>query len=229
MMIRIANATGLITSRAAWRMTWVLFTTLPTWCESSRKLFSTITTAPSTIIPIATAKPASDIRFEDRPHCCIMMKAISMASGRAVITTTAERTSPKKRNRMIATRIEPSISALTAVCTALSTRSVRSYTGLMVTPLGSACWTICSFFLTASTTFLAFSPMRCNAMPSTTSLPSLVTAPKRKDGASLTSATSRTYTGVPARPARTTLPISRTLPTKPRPRTRYCSWPMLRY
>ncbi len=126
MMMRIANAVGLITSRAASRITWVLLTVCPTLWESRRKPFSTITTAPSTIMPMPTARPASDIRLADSPHCCIRMKLISMASGSARITTIAERTSPRNRNRMIATRMEPSTRALSAVLTAFSTSSVRS-------------------------------------------------------------------------------------------------------
>jgi hypothetical protein len=82
MMMRMAKAMGLITSRAASRMTWVRFAALPAWWESRRKPFSTITTAPSTIMPMPMASPASDIRLADRPKCCISRKAISMASGR---------------------------------------------------------------------------------------------------------------------------------------------------
>jgi hypothetical protein len=91
-----------------------------------RKAFSTMTTAPSTIMPMPIAKPASDIRLADSPNWPMPMKAISIASGRVTITTRAERSSPRKRNRTKATSSEPSISARVAVPTALFTRSVRS-------------------------------------------------------------------------------------------------------
>ena len=91
-----------------------------------RNAFSTMTTAPSTIMPMPIARPASDIRLADRPAWPIPMKAISIANGNVMTTTTAERRSPRNRNRMIATRIEPSTKARVAVPTALFTRSVRS-------------------------------------------------------------------------------------------------------
>jgi hypothetical protein len=80
--------------------------------------------APSTIIPMPMARPESDIRLADMPTYCIRMKAMSMASGRVTTTTTADRISPRNRNRMMATRIEPSTSALSAVFSAFSTSSV---------------------------------------------------------------------------------------------------------
>ena len=107
------------------------------------------------------------------------MKAANIANGKAATTTNAERTSPKNKNKMMATNIEPSIKARIAVSIALLTKSVRSYTVLMVAPSGNACLAVVSFALTASTTLLAFSPTRDSAMPSTTSLPSRVTAPVR--------------------------------------------------
>jgi hypothetical protein len=128
MMIMMAKAIGLATSRAASSTTCVRLMGRPdsrAWA-SSRKAFSTITTAPSTIIPMPMARPASDIRLADMPKRCIMMKAKSIASGSVTITTMAERNSPRNRNRITATRIEPSIRALVDVFSALSTISVRS-------------------------------------------------------------------------------------------------------
>ena len=122
----------------------------------------------------------------------MQINAISIASGSATTTTSALRSSPRNRNSTSATRIEPSISARTAVPTAALTSSVRSYTGFTTTPGGSACFTVSSLALMASTTLFAFSPMRARPMPSTTSLPSRVTAPVRGAAASSTVATSRT-------------------------------------
>mmetsp|Transcript_30101 Transcript_30101/g.54779 ORF Transcript_30101/g.54779 Transcript_30101/m.54779 type:complete len:279 (+) Transcript_30101:1250-2086(+) len=128
MMMRMANAIGLATSRAASRIKCVLSIGPPdsfAWARS-RKAFSTMTTAPSTIIPVPIANPASDIRLAERPNWFISRKAMSMASGRVTMTTTAERTSPRNRNRTIATSTEPSTRALSAVFNALATISVRS-------------------------------------------------------------------------------------------------------
>ena len=155
----------------------------------------------------------------------MQMKAISIANGNATTTTSALRNSPRNRNRMIATRIEPSIRARTAVPTAALTSSVRSYTGFTTTPGGNDCFTVSSLALTASTTLLAFSPMRANAMPRTTSSPSRVTAPVRGAPASVIVATSRTKTGVPSSVFSTMLPRSFASWINPRPRTRYCSRP----
>ena len=138
-IMRMANAIGLATSLAASKTALVLSTSSPRSLRSAMILnaFSTMTTAPSTIIPIPTASPANDIKFAERPASPIKMNAISIATGSAAMTTIAERISPRKRNRTIATRIEPSTSARTAVPTASSTKSVRSYTGRRVTPSGS--------------------------------------------------------------------------------------------
>ena len=127
-MMMIANAIGLATSLAAAITAAVRSTFSPCSSRSAmmRKAFSTMTTAPSTIMPMPIARPASDIRFAERPNSPMPMKAISIASGKVTMTTTAERTSPRNRNRITATRIEPSIKARTAVPTALLTRSVRS-------------------------------------------------------------------------------------------------------
>ena len=129
MMMMIAKAIGLITSRAASRIRCVLLIGLPDSraCDSSLKEFSTSTTAPSTIIPVPMARPASDIRLAETPNCCcIRMNAISIASGKVMITTMAERNSPRNRNRMTATRMAPSTSELSAVLSAFWTSSARS-------------------------------------------------------------------------------------------------------
>ena len=127
MMIMMAKAIGLATSRAAARTAAVRLTCSPRACPSAmmRNAFSVITTAPSTIMPMPMASPASDIRLADSPACSLKMKAISIASGKAVITTMAERNSPRNRNSTTATRMAPSIKAISAVDTASSTKSVR--------------------------------------------------------------------------------------------------------
>ena len=128
MMMPIAKAIGLATSRAAASTAEVRSTLSPCSRRSAmmRNAFSTMTTAPSTIMPIPIARPANDMRFADKPALSIQMKAISIASGRVTITTSAERISPRNKNRTTATSNEPSTSARTAVSTALLTNSVRS-------------------------------------------------------------------------------------------------------
>ncbi len=128
MMMRIANAIGAATSRAAASTAAPRSTAIPSALRSAmmRNAFSTITTAPSTIMPMPIASPASDIRLAERPAWRMPMNAISMASGSAMTTTNALRHSPRNRNSTIATRIAPSTSARVAVPTAASTRSVRS-------------------------------------------------------------------------------------------------------
>ena len=100
MMMTIAKAIGLATSLAAASTAEVRLTRSPWACRSAmrRNAFSTMTTAPSTIMPMPMARPASDIRLAERPNCCMPMNAISIASGKATITTSAERSSPRNRN-----------------------------------------------------------------------------------------------------------------------------------
>lgn len=94
MMMRMANATGWATSRAA-------CPTISTReepecvCARWRNAFSTMTTAPSTIMPMPIARPANDMRLADMPKRCMRMKADSMASGSVAITTRADRSSPR--------------------------------------------------------------------------------------------------------------------------------------
>ena len=124
MMIRMAKATGLTTSRAASSTAASRASRPARRSDTTRKAFSTITTAPSTIMPIPTARPPSDIRLAESPVRSIKRKAISIESGTADTTTSAERISPRKRNRTTMTRTPPSRSARWAVPTALSTSSV---------------------------------------------------------------------------------------------------------
>ena len=68
-IMRIANAIGLATSFAAVKTASVRLTLPPCSSRSAmiRKEFSTITTAPSTIIPMPIARPASDIKLAESP------------------------------------------------------------------------------------------------------------------------------------------------------------------
>ena len=69
-------------------------------------IFSTMTTAPSTIIPKSTAP--SDRRFAGMPVNFIIVKAKSIEMGIVVATTSAERTLPIKKIRTMMTIEKPS-------------------------------------------------------------------------------------------------------------------------
>ena len=231
MMINSAKPIGFATSLAASSTALVRLTGSPDLARSVivRKAFSTMTTAPSAIIPIPTASPASDIKFADISVSPMNMNAISIAIGSATITTSAERSSPRNKNSTIHTKIAPATSAVTAVSTASFTKSVRSYTGLRTTPSGKDSLTISTFSFTEFTTFDAFSPTRESVIPRTTSLPSRVTAPKRMPPPCLISAMSLKKTGVPSLTLTTMSPMSVSSATRPKPRTKYCSRPRLTY
>ena len=68
---------------------------------------STMTTAPSTIMPMAIAKPPRDIRLADSPVTFINRKATSTATGKEAMTTIALRIFPRNRKRIRITSIAP--------------------------------------------------------------------------------------------------------------------------
>ena len=65
MMMLTPKITGVATSSTASRMTRMRLSSLR--CPSLVNAFSTTTTEPSTIRPMAIASPPSDIRLADRP------------------------------------------------------------------------------------------------------------------------------------------------------------------
>ena len=88
-----------------------------------RFAFSTITTAPSTIIPIAIAIPPSDIRLADTPKSCIASKAKPTENGIEATTIRLGRHPRRKRNNMMATSSAPCHKAVVMVPTAAPTNS----------------------------------------------------------------------------------------------------------
>ena len=98
---------------------------LPIW-PSRPKVFSTTTTAPSTIRPIAIANPPSDIRFADISSWPMTMKVNSGVKINVQTTIRLDRTSPRKTNNTMTTRMTPSSSTIATVFRAELTRSVRS-------------------------------------------------------------------------------------------------------
>lgn len=79
-----------------------------------RKAFSIITTAPSTIIPVPTARPPRDMRLAESPVRSMSRNAMSIERGTAETATSADRTSPRKRNRTTMTSTPASSSARSA-------------------------------------------------------------------------------------------------------------------
>ncbi len=167
--------------------------------SSRRWALSTITIAASTMSPIATMIPPIDMMFMPRPKYQIGMNEMSTATGRLTIGTSADRRC--RRNPMIRTLTtdSSSIRLSLAVATDSRIRSLRSYTGMTLTPFGSAGSISFSLALIRSMTVSAFSPKRMTTIPPTTSPSPFKSArPRRMSGPNRTVATSRKRMGVPA-------------------------------
>ncbi len=81
-----------------------------------------MTMVPSTIMPIAMARPPKDIRLAEMPKSRIPMKATSTENGIAKATTTLARAPPMKTGSTSTTSPMPISSAIVTVRTAASTR-----------------------------------------------------------------------------------------------------------
>ncbi|MNN34763.1 hypothetical protein D3C81_1485830 [compost metagenome] len=122
----IPNTTGVATSTTAFRMMWTLRLPYLLGRPKCPKAFSTTTTEPSTISPIATAKPPSDIRLAEMPNWFMTKKVSSGVSIKVATTITDERISPRKTSKMTTTSATPSSKTLATVHSAASTSSLRS-------------------------------------------------------------------------------------------------------
>ena len=170
-------------------------------------MFSTMTTAPSTTIPKSRAPRES--RFAGIWRRSKSIEANSNEKGIVAATISALRTLPRKKNRITATKIIPSVKLCITVWVVNATKSPRSRCGTISTPDGKK-------FLFRSLTLSwipsiavwASAPLRMRTIPSTTSSSSITfsaeirralpTFPRRILGPWVTTATSRTITGVPA-------------------------------
>ena len=157
---------------------------------------STITTAPSTMMPKSSAPRL--IKFALTFCCTMPVKVNSMAKGMTAAVINAARKLPKNTNSTAITSAAPSSKFACTVAIALSTKCVRSYTVTARTPLGRL--RLISFIRlsTACDTVRLFCPISMNTVPSTVSSPLSVTAPVRNSRPIPTSAKSRTRTGTPA-------------------------------
>ena len=86
-------------------------------------MFSTITTEPSTSIPMATAMPPNDIRFAEMPHQAMIINAIPIEIGIDIRTRKVARIFIKNSANTIQMKINASNSASTTVSTAFSIKS----------------------------------------------------------------------------------------------------------
>ena len=107
-------------------------------------MFSTITTAPSTTMPKSSAP--SDSRLAGMPFRFRQVAANSSENGMVSATMSAPRTLPRNRNRMITTRMMPSVRLCSTVWVVKCTRSLRSMNGTIFTP-GGRMWSFSSFTL----------------------------------------------------------------------------------
>ncbi len=112
MMISIPKITGWPTSLHAWRTSSIRSTDCDRCSDRWRYTFSTTTTDPSTIMPIAMAKPPRDMRLAVRPALPMTMNVTSGVRTRVAVTIKALRTLPRNRKRMTTTRTIPSTNAL---------------------------------------------------------------------------------------------------------------------
>ena len=89
-------------------------------CE---KIFSIITTEPSTIIPIAIARPPSDIRLAETPQYAMTVSARPIESGIEIKTSTVARKFIRNTNSTMTIRTNACSSAVETVLTALLIKS----------------------------------------------------------------------------------------------------------
>lgn len=125
-MISMPAATGAATSRTARNTTckrgsFCAVLSWPRCCTT----FSTTTTAASTSMPNAMARPPRLIRLADIPVVRIRMKVANADSGNTMATVIAARRLPRKAPSNMSTNTVASISALDTVPTAFSTRLAR--------------------------------------------------------------------------------------------------------
>ena len=187
--------------------------------SNATKSPSTITTAPSIIIPKSIAP--IDKRLALIPIARRQIKAKRSANGIMIDTITVVRQSAMKINTMKVTSRIPSARLCVTVLTARSTRFSRSYNDTIGKSSGKAfCWISLILSFKAAITSPGFSPFRMTTMPCTTSSSSMrPTCPRRGRLDSCTVAKCLTRIGVPLIFFTTIFSISFTSLIKPIPRT----------
>ncbi|MNC15728.1 hypothetical protein D3C75_635530 [compost metagenome] len=183
--------------------------------------FSTITTAPSTMMPKSSAPRL--IRLALTLLLNMPVKVNNIDNGMTMAVISAARMLPRNRNNTAMTRMAPSTRFFFTVAMAFSTRLVRSYTVTATTPLGRLRLISTSLAATAWDTVRLFSPISMNTVPSTTSRPFSVAAPERSSSPRPTWATWLTRIGVPSTLEMTILAMSSADATWPGARISNCS------
>ena len=98
----------------------------PAWRSKCLWAFSTITTAASTMAPMAMAMPPKDMMLAFSPCWCMTMKETKMPNGRLRMATKALRTWSRNNTHTRATMAISSSSLRCRCCTARSIKPERS-------------------------------------------------------------------------------------------------------
>jgi hypothetical protein len=94
------------------------------WWAIWRKMFSTMITVPSTMMPRSMAP--TDSRFADSPRITVIITASSSATGIVAATIRAQRRSPRNTHWMRKISAMPNTRLCRTVRTVIATRSPRS-------------------------------------------------------------------------------------------------------
>ncbi len=138
-------------------------------CSRCLCAFSIITTAASTIAPMAMAMPPNDSKLAEIPWACITMKAARIPKGRVMTATNAERRCHRNSRHTSATTRNSSPSLWVRLRTASWISSERSYTATTSTPSGKLDCNACSRALTFRMAPKASLPVRRTITPPATS------------------------------------------------------------
>ena len=131
-------------------------------------MFSTMTTEPSTTMPKSSAP--SESRLAGMCFRSRQIEANNKEKGMVSATMIAPRTLPRKRKRIITTRMIPSVRLCSTVWVVKCSRSLLSMKGISFTPCGRM-WSFssCTFLLMPSSTGCASAPFCRATTPDTTS------------------------------------------------------------
>ena len=178
-------------------------------------------TAPSTIKPKSSAPRL--IRLPETRDPTMPVMVISIATGITAAVTSAAFQLPSNSNKIAITSNAPSARFFCTVAMVLSTRLVRSYSGVSTTPSGNEGLISSRRLAVARETSRLFSPISMKTVPITTSLPFWVAAPVRSSVPRVISATLPSLMETPSRLTTVMARISSRFASCPGERTRYCA------
>ena len=122
MMMRMAKTIGRPTSAQARDTAWRRPSSSASGRRSTRSTFSTTTRVPSTIMPMAMARPPRDMRLAEMPNQPMPRVAKSTEKGMERATTRLGRALPMKTISTTVTRTMPCTRASVTVATQAATR-----------------------------------------------------------------------------------------------------------